>query len=238
MSMELVDATLRGEDRRLIDAARGWANSPERAEAIRTYQDLTGATAYRAAEIADQSSAIEFREERERQAEIERRRDEAESGAWFAARRVAENNLRLGLAADVTPLERARLGLIPGFDDSPGRDPHAAYGSAAAPAVFASTPGGGLVDLGLQREMQHARAERSFTEAHDDDLIARAKSQSEDGWMKVQISRAHQRRAVEARRSQTAAAASRTTQRAASREYTGTGWPEITRGNGEILAVY
>ena len=76
------------------------------------------------------------------------------------------------------------------IDDGPGRDPGAAYGSAGAPAVFASTPGGGLVDLGYRRQQQHGQAQRSLGESLDDALIARAKAQSEDTYMRVHIARA------------------------------------------------
>lgn len=217
--MELVDATLRGEDRRLIDAARNWANSPERAQAIRSYQDLTGCNAYRAAEVADTSSAIEFREERERQAEAERRREAAESGAWFAERRVAEHNLSLGLPADASALERYRLGLVPGMSDDDGRDRSAPLGSTANPVQFY-----GWRDPAYEAQA-HGRAERSLSEAVNDSLIERARAQAEDPYMKLERARFHQRQAIE-RRQRTEAAAPSTATRAES----GLGWPEYGGG--------
>jgi hypothetical protein len=251
MSMELVDATLGGDDQAMIAAARGWAASAARAEQISWYRNLTGCSEFRAAELADLAAGVEYREQAQREAEAERRRDVLESQNWLAERTAAEGYARAGVAPPSTPLEVARHHAAM-MDDGPGRDPRLPYGSEGNPAVLVQTSHG-LVDLGLQRERQHAQAQRSLTEAMEDAQIARARELSEDGFMRVQIARFHQRRAQEAvrhhqaeltklaergaaydaamadRRARGAAELAQQqprTPRPARRHYSGTGWPE------------
>ena len=221
MTRELVDlrvGPVEAGERQLESAARAWAASDDRSAQIASYMDLTGCSELRAAEMADASRGVEFREERDRQAADETRRDVLEGQNWMAARQVAMDNLRAGLPEDATPIDRARLGMIPGVSDEPSRDPRAPYGSASNPAFFVETSSG-PVDIGYRAAQD---AQRSFGQSVDGARLARHREQSRDSYMLIQRSQYRSRRAHRAAAAEMASAAER--------YETGTGWPgELVR---------
>lgn len=186
---------------------------------VERVSNLLGLPEVRVAQMLGSEAQEIAREDRRREAQREAAVEAAQDAAW--AHRHA--NVEMGLPADTSMAERLAMLYPDGAE--PSRDPRAPYGSAANPAFLVSTADGGVIDVGYRAQQS---AQRSFSQAHDDALLARARELASDSFMAIQRSQYRSRRARAAERAAVPAAAG-TRGGQAGYEASGLGWPEIVR---------